>query len=202
MVSHIDMNTPSVRNALLRALAARRKAMLARENFDGVHVWHNRKTLPQDAQKGLPARPQPKNRPQAYSLGYVEDLFKARTKLEGFFSILLVLVLAGCASTPYARGGNPQGLSHRDVERNYYMECEYKARLANEQHFYSQGSPFPFSGGPQSPVDHARALHGISSINTMRDTCLVARDIEWSNQDAEKGLPLRSRIVQTLNVPI
>ncbi len=174
MVSHINMNTPPVRNALLRALAARRKAMLAHENFDGRHVWHNRRTVPQDAQKGLPARPQPKNRPQAYSLGYVEDLFKARTKLEGFFSILLVLMLTGCASSPYNRGGNPQGLTQRDVERDY-MECEYKARLANPQHFYNQGSPFPFSGGPQSPSDHARALHGISTINAMRDTCLAAK---------------------------
>ena len=48
-------------------------------------------------------------------------------------------------------------------------------RLANEQHFYSKGSPFPFSGGPQTPSDHARALHGIASINTMRDTCLAAK---------------------------
>ena len=124
--------------------------MLARENFDCLHVWHNRRTLPQDAQKGLPARPQPKNRPQAYPLGYVEDLFKARTKLEGFFSILLVLVLAGCASSPSEREGNSRGLSQRDVERDY-MECEYKARLANEQHFYIQRSPFPFSGGPKAP---------------------------------------------------
>ena len=29
------------------------------------------------------------------------------------------------------------------------MECEYKARLANEQHFYNQGSPFPFKGAAQ-----------------------------------------------------
>ena len=43
----------------------------------------------QDAQKARPARPQPKNRPQAYPLGYVEDLFEVRTKLEDFFSILL-----------------------------------------------------------------------------------------------------------------
>jgi hypothetical protein len=85
-----------------------------------------------------------------------------------------VLPLAGCTPSPYERGGNPQGLSQRDVERDY-MDCEYKARLANEQHFYSQGSPFPFSGGPQSPSDHARALQGISSINAMRDTCLAAK---------------------------
>ncbi len=32
--------------------------MLAGENFDGVRVWHNSKTFPQDAQKGRPARPQ------------------------------------------------------------------------------------------------------------------------------------------------
>ena len=43
----------------------------------------------QDAQKFLPARPQPENRPQAYPQGYVEDLFEGRTKLEDFFSILL-----------------------------------------------------------------------------------------------------------------
>ena len=86
----------------------------------------------------------------------------------------LLLALAGCASSPYERGGNPQGLSQRDVERDY-MECEYKSRLANEQHFYSQRSPFPFSGGPQSPADHARALHGLSTMNAMRDTCLAAK---------------------------
>ena len=34
------------------------KTMLARENFDGPHVWHTRRTLPQDAQKVRPARPQ------------------------------------------------------------------------------------------------------------------------------------------------
>ena len=31
--------------------------------------------------------------PQAYPLGYVEDLFKARTKLADFFSILLTTFL-------------------------------------------------------------------------------------------------------------
>ncbi|MEP6890061.1 MAG: hypothetical protein ABI955_05125 [Nitrospirota bacterium] len=147
---------------------------MAREGFNGLHMWHNRRAFQQVAQKGLPARPQPKNRPQAYPLGYAEDLFKARTTLEAFFSILLVLALAGCASSPYTRGGNPQGLSQRDVERDY-MECEYKARFANPQHFYSQSSPYPFSAGSQSPADHARALHGLSTINAMRDTCLAAK---------------------------
>jgi hypothetical protein len=32
--------------------------MLVRENFDGLHDWDKRRTLPQDAQKGRPARPQ------------------------------------------------------------------------------------------------------------------------------------------------
>ena len=189
MVSHIVMKISPARNALLRALAAVRRAVLARENFDGRYLWPSRRTLPQDAQKALPARPQTKNRPQAYpsspahhelprqlvsQVGYVEDLFKARTKLGGFFSILLLLTLAGCASSPYERGGNPQGLTQRDVERDY-MECEYKARFANPQQFYNQGSPFPFSPGSQSPADHARALHGLSTINAMRDTCLAAK---------------------------
>ena len=83
-------------------------------------------------------------------------------------------MLAGCASTPYERGGNPQGLSQRDVERDY-MECEYKSRLANGNSFYNQSTLFPFNGGPQSPADHARALHGLSTINAMRDTCLAAK---------------------------
>jgi hypothetical protein len=86
----------------------------------------------------------------------------------------VVLMRAGCAPNPYERGGTPQGLSQRDVERDY-MECEYKARFANPQHFYNQGPPFPFSGGPQSSIDHARALHGISTIQAMRDTCLAAK---------------------------
>lgn len=90
------------------------------------------------------------------------------------FVLLLALFGWSCAPHPYERGGSPNGLSRYDVERDY-MECEYKARLANEQHFYNQSSPFPFSSGPQSPADHARALHGLSAINAMRDTCLAAK---------------------------
>ncbi len=89
--------------------------------------------------------------------------------------IIGVLLLGtGCAQSPYERGGYPTGLSRYDVERDY-MECEYKARLANEHHFYSQNPSFPFSRSPQSPADHARALHGLSTINAMRDTCLSAK---------------------------
>lgn len=88
--------------------------------------------------------------------------------------ILLILASLGCTPSPYERGGQPSGLSRYDVERDY-RECEYKARLANEQHFYSQTSPFPFSPGPHNPADHARSLHGLSMINAMRDTCLSAK---------------------------
>jgi hypothetical protein len=38
--------------------------------------------------KGRSARPQPAKAPEAYPQGYVEDAFKARTKLAAFFSIL------------------------------------------------------------------------------------------------------------------
>lgn len=55
-----------------------------------------------------------------------------RTTLLG----VLLLAFVGCAPSPYERGGNPQGLSQRDVERDY-MACAYKARLANENHFYN-----------------------------------------------------------------
>ena len=93
---------------------------------------------------------------------------------QGIWVTAVALLFAGCASTAYERAGNPRGLSQRDLERDY-MECEYKARLANENQFYNQTTPFPFGPGPQSPSDHARALHGISSINATRDTCLAAK---------------------------
>lgn len=90
--------------------------------------------------------------------------------------LMIGLMLTGtaCTPSPYERGSSPNGLSRYDVERDY-RECEYKARLANEQHFYSRNSPVPFGQGPQNPTDHARALHGLSSLNAMRDTCLAAK---------------------------
>ncbi|MGA6826027.1 hypothetical protein ACO9S2_00300 [Nitrospira sp. NS4] len=86
----------------------------------------------------------------------------------------LILGLIGCTPGPSARNVRPAGHSQAEVERDY-MECEYKARLANQEQFYSRSSPFPFGPGPQSPADHARALHGLSTINAMRDTCLAAK---------------------------
>jgi len=86
----------------------------------------------------------------------------------------LFMTLNGCAPGQYAPGGHPAGYSQAQVERDY-MDCEYKARLANEEHFYSRSWTFPFGPGPHSPADHARALHGLSTINAMRDTCLAAK---------------------------
>ena len=63
--------------------------MLACESFDGEHVWHNRRTLPQDAQKGRPARPQ-RVKARGVPSGYVEGLNDARTLLADFFSFLPV----------------------------------------------------------------------------------------------------------------
>jgi len=56
------------------------------------HVWHNRRTLPQDAQNGRPAR---LRRVQDFSVlfKYVEGLNDARTTLADFFSILLGIVV-------------------------------------------------------------------------------------------------------------
>ncbi|MCC6141498.1 MAG: hypothetical protein IT389_12885 [Nitrospira sp.] len=87
---------------------------------------------------------------------------------------IMLTGLSGCATSPYDRGGYPTGYNRADVDRDY-MECEYKARIANDQYFYNQRSPFPFSPGAQSPADHARALHGLSTMNAMRDTCLAAK---------------------------
>lgn len=90
------------------------------------------------------------------------------------FVLALPLIVGNCAQIPYERGGHPAGFTRYDVERDY-RECEYKASLANDQHFFSQSSPFSFGAGSQSPADHARALHGLSTINAMRDTCLAAK---------------------------
>jgi len=90
------------------------------------------------------------------------------------FVLALPLIVGKCAQIPYERRGHPAGFTRYDVERDY-RECEYKASLANDQHFFSQSSPFSFGAGSQSPADHARALHGLSTINAMRDTCLAAK---------------------------
>ncbi len=44
--------------------------------------------LPNDAQNGIPARPQATQEPEAYPLGYVEDSCELRTMLGVIFSIL------------------------------------------------------------------------------------------------------------------
>jgi len=36
---------------------AARKSIVTREYFDGPHLWHNRTTFPQDAQKGQTSHP-------------------------------------------------------------------------------------------------------------------------------------------------
>jgi hypothetical protein len=62
--------------------------------LNATHVWHNKSTLPQDAQKGHPARPQ-RVKTRGVPSGYVEDLNDARTPLEDFFSILLETIMKG-----------------------------------------------------------------------------------------------------------
>jgi hypothetical protein len=96
------------------------------------------------------------------------------TSWVNIFVLALPLIMWSCAQSPYERGEYPAGFTRYGVEQNY-RECEHKARVANDQHFYSQSSLFPFSSGPQIPADHARALHGFSTINAMRDTCLAAK---------------------------
>ena len=61
--------------------------MWADQNFTGSHVWDNGEHRP-GAQKGCPARPQAKQEPEEYPLGYVEDSCELRTPLADFFSIL------------------------------------------------------------------------------------------------------------------
>ncbi len=87
---------------------------------------------------------------------------------------MMLVAATGCSHDPYQGIGSPAGYSRYDLERDY-MECDYKARMANTDMFYSPTSPLPYGSGRQNPADHARALHGLSTINAMRDTCLAAK---------------------------
>ncbi len=93
------------------------------------------------------------------------------TAWANIFVLAFSLSVWSCAHNPYEHGGQS---TRYDVERDY-RECEYKAGLANDQHFFNPSSSFPFGSGLSSPADHARALHGFSTINAMRDTCLAAK---------------------------
>lgn len=83
------------------------------------------------------------------------------------FVVTLPLIVWSCAKSSYERGTHPTGFTRYDVEGDY-KECEFKARMSNDQHF-------PFGPGLQTSADHARALHNLSAITAMRDTCLAAK---------------------------
>ena len=75
--------------------------------------------------KSSPARPQ-RVKARGVPLGYVEGLNDARTKLAGFFSILLVSVAKGgerltCGSP--VRAGRFKPLGHVVEGRNQFVNC-------------------------------------------------------------------------------
>ena len=84
----------AIRRALRRWAAPFRSIHRLRENYFGteeledLHVLGKKRIPPQDAQKVRPARPQ-RVKGRGVPSGYVEGLNDARTKLAGFFSILL-----------------------------------------------------------------------------------------------------------------
>ncbi len=89
-------------------------------------------------------------------------------------AMTLLFAAAACATGASHHGSAPAGHSEAEIERDYFL-CERQARLAYQDHFYSPSSPLPFGPGPQTPSDHARALHGLSGISAMRDTCLASK---------------------------
>ena len=71
------------------ALSGAERLYSAPENLGGSLVCHNNsRTVPQEAQKFRPARPQ-RAKTRGVPLGYVEGLNDARTPLANFFSLLL-----------------------------------------------------------------------------------------------------------------
>ena len=61
---------------------------MTRKKFDRSHAWHNRNGLA-GCSKRLSSKAAASEGPEAYPLGYVENLNDARTLLAGFFSFLL-----------------------------------------------------------------------------------------------------------------
>jgi hypothetical protein len=68
-----------------------------------VGMFRIREMLPRAVQKDCPARPQAKQEPEAYPLGYVEDFCELRTPLADFFNSLLEVVLRHAVSEGIAR---------------------------------------------------------------------------------------------------
>ena len=67
-----------------------RKNIVALQIFDYLHIWRSRETSPPTGcSKRLSGKAAASEDPEAYPLGYVEDLSDARTPLADFFSILL-----------------------------------------------------------------------------------------------------------------
>jgi hypothetical protein len=60
------------------------------ENFDGPQVWRKKESILAGCSKSPSSKAAASEDPEAYPLGYVEDLNDARTKLADFFSILLL----------------------------------------------------------------------------------------------------------------
>src|SRR6266849_9230287 len=78
------------------------------------HCFRPSQLAPQDVQNGRSARPQAKEAPEAYPLGYVEDTSEPRTKLAAVFNILLSRQARDLDDRPdldgtLARHGNPCG---------------------------------------------------------------------------------------------
>jgi len=65
------------------------EASLSRRFEEEVVGFSVRKESRQDGQNGHPTKPQPMATPQAYPLGYVEDVAEVRTPLGTVFTILM-----------------------------------------------------------------------------------------------------------------
>src|SRR5689334_14299439 len=100
---------------------------------DGLPIWRARSSAPVAVRSSSSAMRRDANRPRCYE----SPMFPWGN------IVVLVLSLLGwsCAQNPYAQEGNPSGFNQDEAERDY-RECEYKARLANDQHLYSQYSLF------------------------------------------------------------
>lgn len=96
----------------------------------------------------------------------------------------LLLLFVGCAPSLPEHGDNPQGLRHEMWSWITGVHAHSNIRRMKIS-FTTRGTPFPFDQGSQSPSNHARALHGLSSINAMRDICLAPKGYRVEQTEGE-----------------
>jgi hypothetical protein len=79
-------------------------------------TWHHKESTPAGCSKRPSSKAAGESKPEAYPQGYVEDFVEPRTKLAGFFSILLLS--GSCFQLPlFNQAGEVRALEFEAIRR-------------------------------------------------------------------------------------